>query len=257
MQHVLRFTFYALQIIVALALPLVLILGNVQLLMHQRFVHYEYGKASFPPDTAIPFDGYPLSKAERTALAESALQSIIGPQGMRALQEARFQETGGPAFNQREIDHMRDVRRVAQQARVVFWAALAALMGGGALLNWRRGRYLMTRTLVASAIGTLSLALALGLYIVVNFGSFFTRFHQVFFESGTWRFRSDDTLIRLFPTDLWFDAAILIAGLTAVELLLVGALAWWWGKGRERGAQSRVDGAQSRVDGAQTSADGR
>jgi integral membrane protein (TIGR01906 family) len=230
MQHVLRFTFYALQIIVALALPLMLILGNVQLLMHERFVHYEYGKVGFPPDTAIPFDGYPLSNAERTALAESALQSIIGPQGMRALQEARFQETGEPAFNQREIDHMRDVRRVAGQARFVFWVALAALLGGGALLNWRWGRYRMARPLVVSAIGTLSLALALGLYIAVNFSSFFTRFHQVFFESGTWSFRSDDTLIRLFPTDLWFDAAIFIAGLTAVQLLLVGALAWWWGK---------------------------
>lgn len=241
MQRALRFTFYALHIVVALALPLALILGNVQLLMHERSVHYEYGRAGFPPDTAIPFDGYPLSQAERTALAESALQSIIGPQGMRALQEARFQETGQPAFNQREIDHMRDVRQVFQQSRVVFWVALAVLVGGGALLNWRYGRYRMTRTLVASAIGTLSLALALALYIVVNFNSFFTRFHQVFFESGTWRFSSDDTLIRLFPADLWFDAAIFIAGLTAVQLLLVGALAWLWGKEKKMGTQINTD----------------
>jgi integral membrane protein (TIGR01906 family) len=218
------------QFVVALALPSVLLLGNVQLLAHDRFVHFEYGQAGFPDDTAIPFDGYPLSRAERAALAERALQSIIGPQGMRALEEARFEETGAAAFNAREIRHMRDVRLVFQRARVVFWLALVALAGGGALLGRRLGRQGVTRPLVASVTGTLSLVLALGLYILLSFGSFFTRFHNVFFESGTWVFRADDTLIRLFPLDFWSDAATFIAGLTLAELLLVGVGAWWWGR---------------------------
>jgi integral membrane protein (TIGR01906 family) len=222
------------QTLVALALPLMLLLGNVQLLMHPRFVHYEYDKGSFPADTAIPLGGYPLSRAERTALAEAALQSIVGPQGMRALEEARFQKTDQAAFNAREIRHMRDVRWLFQRARAAFWVALLALIGGVALLTWREsrgaGRRMATRSLLVSVVGTLSVAAALGLYILLSFNSFFTRFHHAFFEGDTWRFHQDDTLIRLFPTDFWFDAAVVIAGLTAVELLLIGIGAWWWGR---------------------------
>jgi integral membrane protein (TIGR01906 family) len=220
-----------LQVVVALTLPLVLLMGNVQLLMHERFVHYEYGKASFPPDTAVPVGGYRLSRVERTALAEKALESIVGSRGLRVLEEARFQETGAPAFNAREIRHMRDVRRVFERARLLFWVALVALVGGGVMLAWRgKGRQTLTRPLLVSVVVTLSLAAGLGLFIVVNFSSFFTEFHHVFFEGDTWLFHRDDTLIRLFPTDFWFDAAVIIAGLTVVELLLVGGGAWWWGR---------------------------
>lgn len=221
------------QIVVAVALPLVLLIGNIQLLMHMRFVHFEYGKASFPADTVIPFGGYALSKAERTALAKAALRSIAGPEGMRALEEARFQKTGAPAFNAREIRHMRDVRWLFQRARVIFWLALVSLLAGGALLLWwgkrsGQGPQLLTRPLLVTVVVALSVAAALGLYILLNFGSFFTEFHHVFFEGDTWLFRRDDTLIRLFPTDFWFDAVTIIAGLTVLELILVGAGAWFW-----------------------------
>jgi integral membrane protein (TIGR01906 family) len=77
---------------------------------------------------------------------------------------------------------------------------------------------------------TLSAAGALGLYILLNFNNFFTRFHHLFFEGDTWLFRRDDTLIRLFPNDFWFDASAGIAGLTVVELVVVGAVAWWLGR---------------------------
>jgi integral membrane protein (TIGR01906 family) len=224
-----------LQILVALALPLALLLGNIQLLMHPRFVRVEYSRAGFPADTAIPPGGYTLSRAERTALADAALRSILGAEGMRALEEARFRESGMPAFSTREIGHMQDVRWLFERARVVFWAASAVLLGGGALLLiWSRrsgrGRYALTQPLLVSVVATFSLALALGLYILVGFGSFFTRFHRLFFEGDTWLFHQDDTLIRLFPTTFWFDATALIAGLTIVELLIVGAAAWWSGR---------------------------
>jgi len=218
---------------VALTLPLVFLIGNIQLLAHPRFVRYEYGKAGFPADTGIPVGGYPLTKAERTALAEAALQSIIGAEGMRVLEEARFEETGTLAFNEREIGHMRDVRTLFRRSRVLFWVALVVL-GGCVAVLMRRGagggrlHREVTRPILISVLGTLSLAGLLGLYILLNFRSFFTEFHHVFFEGSTWLFRQDDTLIRLFPTDFWFDAAIIIAGLTVAELALVGGVAWWW-----------------------------
>ncbi len=222
-----------LQIAVAVSLPLVILIGNIQLLAHTRFVNYEYGKASFPLDTQIPPGGYQLSKAERTELAQIALESIAGPEGMRVLEEAQFQVTGQPAFNAREIRHMRDVRWLFQRARAGFWIGLALLVSGGAALLWwgrrtNRAPQLLTRPILISVTVALSIAFALGLYILVNFQSFFTEFHHAFFEGNTWLFRRDDTLIRLFPTAFWSDASMFIAGLTVLELVVVGAGAWFW-----------------------------
>jgi integral membrane protein (TIGR01906 family) len=232
-----RWLVKALQIIVAVALPILLLTGNLQLVAHMRFVNFEYGRTGFPADVAIPSDGYPLEKAERTALAEAAMGSIIGPEGMNALEEARFVRTGAPAFNAREIQHMRDVRWLFQRARFLFWLAMVMLLGGGAVLIWwgKRtglGPPLLTRPIITSVLVTLSVAAALGLYIIVNFRSFFRQFHHLFFEGETWLFRPDDTLIRLFPADFWYDAAMAIAGLTALELVLIGVIAWWWGRKR-------------------------
>jgi integral membrane protein (TIGR01906 family) len=211
------------------ALPLTLLIGNIQLLAHPRFVRYEYGRTGFPADTVVPVGGYALSRSERTALAAAALQSIIGPEGMRVLERTQFRETGTPAFNAREIRHMRDVRWLFQWARILFWVALVVLVAGGAILNLR-GRPTLMQPLLISVIVTVSIAGALGLYILLSFSSFFTQFHHAFFEGDTWLFRRDDTLIRLFPTGFWFDAAVFIAALTIGELILVGAAAWWWGR---------------------------
>ena len=40
---------------------------------------------------------------------------------------------------------------------------------------------------------------------------FFAVFHSLFFASGTWTFRITDTLIRLYPTQFWTDAALVVA----------------------------------------------
>jgi uncharacterized membrane protein len=53
----------------------------------------------------------------------------------------------------------------------------------------------------------------------------------VFFTGDTWLFNYTDTLIRLYPEQFWFDAATVIGVMTIVEAILLGALAWWWGRG--------------------------
>jgi integral membrane protein (TIGR01906 family) len=63
---------------------------------------------------------------------------------------------------------------------------------------------------------------------IVNWDFFFTTFHTMLFESGTWRFAYSDTLIRLFPEQFWFDAALLIGGLTTLIALLLLFAMWRW-----------------------------
>ena len=39
----------------------------------------------------------------------------------------------------------------------------------------------------------------------------FDAFHEVFFAEGTWRFPYSDSLIRLYPEQLFIDAALFVA----------------------------------------------
>ena len=59
--------------------------------------------------------------------------------------------------------------------------------------------------------------------MLVSFDSFFTRFHAVLFETGTWTFLYSDTLIRLFPIKFWADVAAIVAAASMFE----GLLLWW------------------------------
>ena len=52
----------------------------------------------------------------------------------------------------------------------------------------------------------------------INFDRFFTTFHRIFFESGTWTVSYTDMLIRLFPPKFWSDVAIFIAATSALAI---------------------------------------
>lgn len=228
----------AAQIAVALTLPLILLISNVKLLTSDAFIHYEYNRAGFPADVAVPEGGYPLPKQERTRLAKIALRSVAGAEGIRLLEQARFEQSGQPAFNEREIRHMDDVRVLMGWSSILFWLSqLLLLLALSWLLHKRATRPQAARALWLGAFGALLLAGALIVLILLNFDFFFTKFHRLFFSGETWLFSSSDTLIRLFPAAFWSDAALIIGGLTALELVASGALAWRWERHCPRSAQ--------------------
>ncbi len=211
------------QILIALALPVALILSNVFLLATDAFIRHEYDKPSFPADEYYPPGGYPLPRAEREALAKLGLASVLRPDGIRLLEEARFERTGEPAFNEREIRHMRDVNILIQRARWALWIAWAVLVGEAFLLLVAGERRALWRSLWVSSAASLIAFAALGLFIGIGFNVFFTAFHRVFFEGDTWLFLYSDTLIRIYPTQFWFDVSLYLAGMTLAELGLIAA----------------------------------
>ena len=72
-------------------------------------------------------------------------------------------------------------------------------------------------------------AAVLAVLAVLGWDRFFTGFHALFFEQGTWQFYLDDALIRLFPAQFWMDAGIavgviiLLASLLLLLLSFIGA----------------------------------
>ena len=212
-----------LQAVIVVAVPVVLVVMPIRVLMHPRWVYFEYGRSDFSPDSF----GWTLQ--ERTRLAVTGIDSIIGPRGVVVLQEARFSD-GSPAFNEREVGHMRDVRGVTGNIYlaqgVLFIAAVIAV------LALARGEAHMAAAgaVLTGAMVTVALLVALVVFVFTGFDTFFTAFHRVFFSGDTWLFNYTDTLIRMYPVQFWFDAATVIGVTSIVEAAVLGVMAWRWGR---------------------------
>ena len=120
---------------------------------------------------------------------------------------------------------MQDVKAVTGGVLWTWRVALFLAVISCVALSWQPAtRPLLRVALMTGATIVVVVLLALLVYVFLNFNSFFTNFHKVFFESGSWVFSYSDTLIRLFPLRFWSDVAVLVGGASLAEGLLV-----WWG----------------------------
>jgi integral membrane protein (TIGR01906 family) len=197
--------------LVTLLIPLALIGLGLRLLLTTTFLQIEYNMPYFPPDE------YGFTKEDRLKWAPYAVEYLVNNADISYLGDLKFDD-GTPLYNERELSHMEDVKRITQAALNVWYATLAILLALGIwsrLRHWeqtyrqgvRRGGWLMV-----------GLAVAIGLIVIVGivinpnvFWGFFTAFHKLFFEGDTWLFLYSDTLIRLFPIRFWQDAILLAA----------------------------------------------
>ena len=99
------------QWLLVLALPIALLVASMRIATGHWFVHWEYGKADFPPDP------YGLSTAERTDLAEVCVDYLAKSAPLSLLGDLRLPD-GEPAFNVRELRHMFDVQVVFNRLTV-------------------------------------------------------------------------------------------------------------------------------------------
>ena len=131
-------------------------------------------------------------------------------------------------FNQREVQHMLDVKRLIRGVYAVAVASgiylLATIAAGFA---WRRRRFVGTLAWLSLWGGGLTLALvfAIGVFALTGFEALFLKFHQLSFSNDLWRLDpSTDYLVIMFPEGFWFDAAMSVATLTLVSAVLLTAV---------------------------------
>jgi len=204
-----KFTF--LSWLVTILVPIALIGFGLRLLLTPFFLQVEYNMPYFPADE------YGFAKEDRLKWAPYALVYLVNNADISYLGDLKF-EDGTPLYNQRELSHMDDVKRVTQGALRVWYISLVllALLGAWAwfgdwwrayLLGLMRGGWLMVGLAV-----TIGLIVVVGIAINPNvFWNFFAGFHSLFFEGDSWLFLYSDTLIRLFPIRFWQDAFLLAA----------------------------------------------
>lgn len=205
---------------VALVVPPTLVVNALRALATESFTRWELDR--------LEPDAYGLTPEQRSALALLGLESIRPrSSGIELLEHAKLPD-GSRAFDERELSHMRDVRRVfglALRAQLVTLLVLA-----GVVLALLRSRFqtLVPRGLLVGALATLGVAALAVPVIVLGFDAFFTRFHEMFFEGDSWRFSDSDTLIRVFPEQLWIDVSRVAAALTVAQAVVLAGVSWWW-----------------------------
>lgn len=128
-------------------------------------------------------------------------------------------------FNQDEQIHFKDVKGLVH-LDYTFLIITSIYALGFALfwLFWRKRQY--WRYLAWSLIGgsglTLAVMLAMGLGILVDFQGLFLDFHQIAFTNQFWS--APGYMLMLFPEGFWSDAAGILAGLTVMAAIILGAL---------------------------------
>ncbi len=209
-----------LSLVVTLAVPVVLLLLSVRLVMSDTYLQIEYNKPDFPPDS------YGLSLQDRLQYAPYPLDYMLGPYPIDYLSTLTF-PSGSPMYNQRELQHLVDVKRVFGAAMFALAVALFILaLSILVLRETEAGRIALRRGLFSGALLLLTILALLVVLVLSDWNDFFDRFHDLFFAQGTWRFEYSDTLIRLFPERFWQDAALTIGALSAVGALIILAACW-------------------------------
>ena len=220
----------ALVVLIAVVVPPTLIANAMRVLATDTFVRWELRRDGFPSDR------YGLTEEQREELALLGLRSIeAGSPGIILLERATLPD-GSPAFDERELSHMEDVRRLFVPIQRGSLAVVLALAVLALVLARTRLRTAVPRGLLAGALATLAIALLLVPVILLGFDGFFTRFHEMFFEGDSWRFSNTDTLIRIYPERFWEDVSQLAAVLTVLQALVLAPLAWWWLRSARRRA---------------------
>ena len=209
-----------LKLLTILLVTIFIVGGVVQLLATDPYLAFEYGKASFPPDSF----GY--TQQERFDLASSNIHYVRAHVPSDALANQTL--NGAPVYTSREVSHMADVQAVFQSVLRVWQAAFILLLLLGLIL-WQQGeRKALASAVQSGGLLTSGIILSIALLAIFSWQFWFETFHLFFFKPGSWLFSYSDTLIRLFPLKFWFDATLTISSFSLIGGLLLALIGWRW-----------------------------
>ena len=205
----------ALSWLIAVLIPFFLLMTSIRILINPLFVQIEYRTPNFPEDP------YGFNLQDRLKWASISVDYLINNAGIEYLASQRLPD-GAPLYNDRELSHMLDVKKLVQAMIVAWWILVGVLFLLG-MWAWRAG-WLYDYRLGASRGGwiTIGLIALILVGVALSFRTLFTDFHRIFFQGDTWLFLYSDSLIRLFPMRFWQDCFIWMGGMTILFAGLLG-----------------------------------
>lgn len=129
-------------------------------------------------------------------------------------------------FNEREISHMSDVKRMVKNIHIIQICVGTFIASYVVLILIRFGRRsvndLLSQVLRASLLTAMAIVVLGGLFFI-GFDQMFHLFHTLSFEQGTWTFDPRyNYLTRLFTVGFFQDTMFMLALSVALQALLIG-----------------------------------
>jgi integral membrane protein (TIGR01906 family) len=209
-------------IVFIVALPVALLTTNIRLLANAPLTY------SYAFDRYHAEDTTGLSRADLDASAR-ALRGYLNDGEDAFYFEVTEDGLKTPIFNARETRHMQDVKDLfgwvnrAQEMSLVYVLAYVV-----AFFIWARDgivRQLAVQSLIGVGVGLLAVG-TVGVLAATGFDAAWTRFHEIAFPGGGFRFDPDtDHLIQMFPEAFWRDMVIFLGIISAVEAAVIAAVA--------------------------------
>lgn len=224
---------HAIRWLFTLALPFLLVSASVRLLLSHEFLRLEYQRPGFPADP------YGFTTGDRLEYGLHAIDFLFQAGDSSALASLKIphekcwqpaaEAAQCPLFNAKELRHLEDVRQVVT---ALFTVAVGGAMSVIITLLAAKSRPWLRRQMTAGlrrgAGLTLTAIFTLAVVAAAAWDSAFDRFHELLFAAGSWRFPYSDSLIRLYPEQLFVDASLLIGGFCAVGAVVVLLTAALW-----------------------------
>ncbi|HRQ42450.1 MAG TPA: DUF1461 domain-containing protein [Chloroflexota bacterium] len=220
--------------LVVIVMPLFISFGWMTLVIGPAYPRYAYAQPDFPADRAGmgSLGLAPLTPAERLELALVAVTYLESWQpaetAVARLSGQQLPHTGAPLYNERELNHLIDVKRLTDGIR---WLAMvtAVLLVGGLLFLLKRPQTRRAGYLTLGQGGVLTVILLSGLValILFNWSFFFYQFHGLLFPTGTWAFAATDSLMRLYPEHFFFDVGVVMSLGAWLGGLLTAVAGYW------------------------------
>ena len=214
-----RFFRFIVRCYFALIVPFLLASAGARLLLSEQFLQLAYQRPGFPGDA------YGFTIAERLQYGPLAIDFIFNGEPIEYLAALRLPgdkcwiiDTGAAdcaLFSDRELRHMADVK---QLTTTIFALAVIVLFISVmiAFANRRNTRLQndIRSGLRRGCLLVLLFLLCLAVLSATSWDRAFDIFHELFFAEGTWRFPFSDSLIRLYPEQLFAEAAFALAAFT-------------------------------------------
>ena len=105
----------------AILIPVALVFLGLRLLMTPVFLNVEYRMPWFPVDS------FGFTFEERLKWSKPALEYLVNNAGVEYLGDLTFPD-GTPLYNQRELSHMLDVKKVVKPVLTIGYASWIALV---------------------------------------------------------------------------------------------------------------------------------